>query len=234
MRELYCYRFRILLGAGVIAFASVCMSGDPRMIPDSASPDGKWVCRRTEIDESAAENGVDSTLGIVRAGTKKVAVELPISLGSNDADVNIIWAPDSKRFAYNFRAGGRYNTTQVYQLRDGKWVELESLESEETSEPLNRVQSAELTKLGLPEDTHRRRIWDSWEVRKWNDARTAVLYTYSAETVMVKEKGEDELADLSAHFLFTIKFDERGNWKITKTHQMSEEEVEEQNKGRKG
>jgi hypothetical protein len=34
-----------------------------------------------------------------------------------------------------------------------------------------------------------------------------------------------------AHFLVTLKFDEAGNWKIIKTHRMSDKEVEKIEKG---
>jgi len=34
-----------------------------------------------------------------------------------------------------------------------------------------------------------------------------------------------------ADFLLTIKFDDAGNWKIVKTHPMSEKEVEKRDKG---
>jgi hypothetical protein len=33
---------------------------------------------------------------------------------------------------------------------------------------------------------------------------------------------------LMAIFLFTLKFDAKGNWKIIKTHQMSKKELEEE------
>ena len=33
---------------------------------------------------------------------------------------------------------------------------------------------------------------------------------------------------VEAGFLFTLKFDDAGNWKIIKTHQMSKKELEEE------
>jgi hypothetical protein len=42
----------------------------------------------------------------------------------------------------------------------------------------------------------------------------------------VKKKGEEENVDLTAHFLFTIRFDDHGNWKVIKSHRMSDKEVE--------
>jgi hypothetical protein len=216
-----------LLATGPVGNARDPEEGDDRVTPNSASPDGKWVCRRPEIDEAAAQNGVSSDCAIVRAGTTKPVVELPLYVGAgvdSDKVCKVLWAPDSKRFAYNYRAGGRYESTNVYQLRDGKWSELRSLEADETSQPLKRVQTAQLRKHKLPEDTYRRRIWDTWEVTRWADAHTAILYVYSIKTVTLKE-GDDEMADLAAHFLFTIRFDDRGKWRVIKAHQMSAKEV---------
>jgi hypothetical protein len=34
------------------------------------------------------------------------------------------------------------------------------------------------------------------------------------------------LGDLVANFLFTLKFDAAGNWRIVKIHQMSDKEAE--------
>ena len=36
---------------------------------------------------------------------------------------------------------------------------------------------------------------------------------------------------MKAAFLFTLKFDEAGNWKIVKTHQMSDKEIEKEDAG---
>jgi len=58
---------------------------------------------------------------------------------------------------------------------------------------------------------------DRWEVRKWTDANTAILYA----ACHPRRSGE-----LKSAFLFTLKFDQTGNWKIVKTHRLSEKEVE--------
>ena len=51
------------------------------------------------------------------------------------------------------------------------------------------------------------------EARRWTDTNTLLLYAYSEE-----ENGE-------AAALFTLKFDEAGNWKVVKMHRMSEKEL---------
>ena len=58
--------------------------------------------------------------------------------------------------------------------------------------------------------------------REWINANTAILYAYS-QWFMGDDQGE-----LDANFLFTLKFDADGNWKIVKTHQMSEKELKEE------
>lgn len=226
------YRSLVVSITALVTSGVMCLLADDRVVAKSASPDKKWELRHTEIDEAAAANGVDSDRALVRAGTKKPLVELPLHVGDGEAadrETRLLWAPDSKRFAYNYRAGGRYETTNVYQLRNGKWTELRSLESKETSTPLKRAQSAQLAELKLPEDTDRRRIWDSWQVTRWEDARTAVLYAHSIEHITTQKDDDEEIRDLEAHFVFTIRFDDRGKWRVIKTHQMSEKEVAAQN-----
>ena len=57
---------------------------------------------------------------------------------------------------------------------------------------------------------------DYLEARSWTDANTVILYAHS-------ERNGGEAAAL-----FTLKFDEAGNWKIVKMHQMSKKELEEE------
>jgi hypothetical protein len=70
---------------------------------------------------------------------------------------------------------------------------------------------------GTPNATH-----DLLKVREWIDANTAILYApcYRRNSDKVK-----------AAFLLTLKFNAAGKWKIVKTHQMSEKEVEKIEKG---
>jgi hypothetical protein len=53
------------------------------------------------------------------------------------------------------------------------------------------------------------------------NSNTAILYGGLEEAV---RENLDEA--FGAHFLVTLKFDEAGKWKIVKTHQMSEKEIE--------
>jgi sugar lactone lactonase YvrE len=186
------------------------------------SPDKQWEYQCSDTDARA---------GIVKAGTTQAVLDLSETVPPQWAnDAWVVWAPDSKRFAINYRAGGRYNATGFYQLRSDQWVELRSPE-DDTIRVLKRAQSAQLAKMHLPKNTHQRRIWDTWKVQKWTDANTAILYAFSDRLPMFNSDRSvnderTEPGDLLANFLFTLKFDAAGNWKIVKIHQMSEKEAE--------
>jgi hypothetical protein len=59
---------------------------------------------------------------------------------------------------------------------------------------------------------------DTFKLRNWTDANTAILYA----ACYPRNSG-----DLGSRFLFTLKFDEAGNWKIVKAHRLSKKEVEQ-------
>lgn len=190
-------------------------SGTPSTFAsDWVSPDKQWEYRRV--------NGVSPE--IVKAGTTQDVFD-----PSEDLDVNrpeeaeVVWAPDSKRFAFNYTAPSAahtiYKMIALYQLRGDKWAALRSL-VDQSSE---RVQLAQLFKKQLPKSAYSRRaepIRDILKVRNWIDANTAIVYGYAAWT-----GGEPQ--DSEASFLFTLKFDDVGNWKIVKTRQISKKELEE-------
>jgi sugar lactone lactonase YvrE len=184
---------------------------------DRVSPDKQW-------EYQCSDSG---WAGIAKAGTTQTVLDL-----SEDApqpnEAEAVWAPDSKRFAFNYSPPHAphtsYETTALYQLRDNKWVLLRS-PVDEASE------SAQLTQLArkfLPKNTYQRRIWDSspvrdiLKVRKWSDADTAVLYAYAAWY----RRGSSQL---EATVLFTLKVDAEGNWKIVKAQELSSKELQKEN-----
>jgi hypothetical protein len=161
---------------------------------------------------------------IVKAGTTQVVLEPSRDLDVNRAEeAEVVWAPDSKRVAFNYTKPSAhhtfYHSTALYQLRGDKWVLLRS-PVDESSE---RLQLAQLTKEGLPKSAYSPDAdWsqDILKLRKWTDANTAMLYAYAVWA--------DGSHHSKAAFLFTMKFDPEGNWKIVKTHQMSKKELEEE------
>lgn len=118
----------------------------------------------------------------------------------------ILWAPDSKRFAFNYSTHlthHSYETVAFYQLRGDKWEALRSLAD------------------GLADEAYPRRCdpyHDTWKLRNWTDANTAILDAAC----------HGRSSELKAAFLFTLNFDDAGKWKIVKTHQLSKNELEEE------
>ena len=65
---------------------------------------------------------------------------------------------------------------------------------------------------------------------RWVDSNTAILYA-SLRQVAARRDDPGEMFDgFGADLLSTLKFDGAGNWKIIKTHEMSEKEVERREK----
>jgi len=186
---------------------------------DWISPDKQWEykCDDYGLGQCAPE--------VVKAGTSEVVVDLDQDLtvsGKDAKETEVIWAPDSKRFACNYSPLHAHHTVfqsvAFYQLRGDKWVALHS-PADEASE---RVQLAQLGKGHLPKDFNPRRCApdrDVLKVRNWTDANTAILYA----PCYGRTSGE-----LEAGFLFTLEFDTAVNWKIVKTHQVPKKELEEQ------
>ena len=128
----------------------------------------------------------------------------------------VVWAPDLKRFAFNlYSRMTDVTTVAFYQLRNDKWVALHSPVDEQSK----HSQLAQLARKYSSKNAYRKEdsspVRDSLEARSWTDANTVILYAHSEGN-----RGE-------AAALFTLKFDEAGNWKIVKMHQMPKKELEE-------
>jgi len=156
---------------------------------------------------------------IVKAGTTQVVLDLDKELKVSSPE-GLNWAPDSKRFAFTCSSPPHarhttYATVAFYQLRGDKWIQLRS----PVDESSNRSQLVQLAKEHLSKSAYPRHaepFRDILKVREWTDANTAIVYAYSAWD------------ELEVGFLFTLKFDDAGNWKIVKTHQLSKKELEDE------
>jgi hypothetical protein len=194
--------------ATTFVFSNAQESPSPAEEQPSISPDKKWGYIggdtpkpvKLSTDETVIDFFEQRNPGTAPAGQ----------------DPELLWAPDSKRFGFNYSPMHAHHmmfqSIVFYQLRGDKWVALRS-PVDETSKHIERAQSAQLRKTRSPKDASRKHFGDADEVRKWADANTAILHTYS--DMAVSE------TPISAHFLFTLKFDDAGNWKIIKTHRMS-------------
>jgi hypothetical protein len=185
------------------------------------SPDKKWEydCPQSIEYECAPE--------VVKAGTDEREVDLDGDLnvyGKYSKRSNIVWAPDSKRFAFNFPQPAPhvfYETLAFYQLRDDEWELSESLaETNAISKTISKAISGGLAAERTKKHIKAKRTAPSeivTKVHEWTDPDTTIVYAY-------EEDGEESGKTVRVDFLFTLKFDEAGKLKIVKTRQLSEAE----------
>jgi hypothetical protein len=183
----------------------------------SVSPDGKWEFRAGAAGEQddfvIAKAGSDETSLVL--SEEEYVDGLAEALGRAPAYANIVWAPDSKRFAFNLQPGKAYQTAQFYQLDETTWRKLDSLESNAaTFAPLERSMARQKQKLKLPSPDDGWPIMNSWQVRKWLDSSTALLYADREKTFEVKKES------IRAAFFFTLKFDPEGKWEIIRAREV--------------
>src|SRR5215471_3823050 len=185
----------------------------------SISPDGKWELRAgaTEQDDFVITKAGSDEPSLVLSEEEYVD-GLAEWLGRAPGYANIIWAPDSKRFAFNLQPAKAYQTVQFYQLNGDTWRKLDSLESNTArAAPLDHVMAREKKKLKLPDPGDQGwPIMNSWQVRKWIDSSTALLYAHSKRSFEINNETES----IRAAFFFTLKFDPAGHWKIARTREV--------------
>jgi hypothetical protein len=180
------------------------------------SPDGKWEFR-------AGPAGEQGDFVIAKAGSAETSLVLSEeeyadglaeALGRTPGYANIVWAPDSKRFAYNLHPTKAYQTVQFYRLDGNRWLKVDSLESNAaTTAPLEGSMARQKKNLKLPPEQRGSPIMTSWQVRKWIDPSTALMYAHWSATFPIKNETEE----VNASFFFTLKFDPVGKWEVVRT-----------------
>ena len=138
----------------------------------SVSPDKKW---EYEPDESARK--------IVKAGTNEVALDLSDQpAGNGFSYATVIWAPDSKRFAFNY-GQGRTHAASLYQFRGNEWKALKLPDDEDKIlQRADDIVAGQLKRKGLSKeklskkDLYLRLIWWTVKLDRWVDSNTAILY----------------------------------------------------------
>jgi len=173
------------------------------------APDSNGFALRTKV---VAHPRLEDTYVYFRSGETFRKIELP---ESDAYYTSVVSAPDLKRFAYNLHSRMTGTTVEFYQLRNDKWVALQS--------PVDRTskhtQLAQLARKYSPKNAYRKGDSspesDDLEARSWTGADTVILYAHS------EGNGSEAAA------LFTLKFDEAGNWKVVKMHRLSKKELEE-------
>jgi hypothetical protein len=173
----------------------------------------------------------------VKADTDEVALDLSDQpAGNGFSFATVIWAPDSKRLAFNY-GQGRTHATSLYQLRDEKWVALDSPAqiTRLKSGRMNRCRSAKGTRLVRKEVVKTGQVPAVHLVDRQRGSMGRFQHRYCVRfsaRVVARRDAPGEMDDgYGTDLLFTLRFDGAGKWKIVKTHRMSEKEVEEKEKG---
>jgi hypothetical protein len=195
-----------IAACSIAVFSRAQESPRPKEERSSISPDKKWEYKLVDGNRPA----------IVEAGTIKIVSDLSTLDVPNPDVTEVVWAPDSKRFAFNYQAGTRYQTTALFQLYGNEWHELDSPESDATTKQLDGSIKAQKKKLKLSPQTRGRPIITGYQIRKWIDSSTALLYAHSEKAFDIRNDTESA----SAAFFFTLKFDPTGDWKIVRTYEL--------------
>jgi hypothetical protein len=157
---------------GAMLFALSAQERSPS--PSSLSPDRQWEYKCPEYDgECSAE--------IVKADTTEVVLNLDKELGVAGRDsknAQIFWAPDSKRFAFNYSPPHahhtRFETVAFYQLNANKWVQMPSPIEQTEHSQLEELAKKHLLKGFNPHNCSPDR--DILNLRSLTDDNTAILY----------------------------------------------------------
>jgi hypothetical protein len=196
---------------------------EPSPSPSSVAPDKKW---EYHPDESNPK--------IVKAGTNEVALDLSDQpAGNGFSSATVIWAPDSKRFAFNY-GQGREHATSLYELRGNEWKALKLPDDEDKIlQQADDIVAGQLRRRGLSKEKlskkgmYLRLIWWTVQLDRWLDSNTAIVYASLRQVAALREAPGEMDNGYGIDLLFTLKFDPSGKWKIVKIHRMSEKEVEE-------
>jgi hypothetical protein len=167
---------------------------------------------------------VDETAVLVKTGDDKPAVNLS-DLGETikTESGKLIWAPDSRRFAFNYRSGGKYYTFDLYELAGTTWKKLPDVV--DTDAPvmrlLERSKRQQLKRLGAKKDTNPNSVMETWRVRRWLNNDIFEAYAGSAARVMISKSSADP-EYFGAALLFTGKCDNRGGWRVVTNRLLSD------------
>lgn len=134
-----------------------------------------------------------------------------------------VWAPDSKRFAFNASTEIRYQPTSFYQLKDDKWEELPPPDA--IGAALEKAVAAQMKKIRVSRKTELRLISNPIRTIKWTSPDTALVYGSLYE--VVKDNVD---VGFGPSLLFTLKFDQSGECRIVKTERPSAKEIEKYDK----
>jgi hypothetical protein len=203
-----------LLIAAVLLMAGAFSPG-AQAAPDSFSPDKKW---------KYVGSGKPK---LVKSGTNETAsLEFPEECDKGGCENSApVWAPDSKRFGFNYGSGRSHNS-MLYQLSGDEWEALDSTD-DDAMQRADDIVAAQLKKKGwskqkfLKKGMFLRLINSAVEVRQWLDAKTAIVHVIVQQVAARRDEPGEISDNFGAELLLTLKFDDAGKWKIVKMHEMT-------------
>jgi hypothetical protein len=149
----------------------------------SVSPDKQWEYRVGK--ESAV---------LVKAGSEEPVVDLSEEIGGLAVETGkVVWAPDSRRFAFNTRKGGKYYGCELYELKGTTWEKLPRLETsaEPVDQLIERSLAKELKRLGAKNHGRVNSVMTQWRVRRWLDNDTFEAYASEGRRVLLRESDDE-------------------------------------------
>ena len=181
---------------------------------DSVSPDKQWEYKCVEYDATYHQCEPE----IVKPGTSQLVLDLGEEEAVHNPEANearVVWAPDSKRFAFNYSPVHAHHTTYktvaFYELRGDKWAALRAPEDAV-------VQFAKDHVAGKAHRSKDKRIPDVLKTQDWTDSATVTM------SAIWYGEGSDAR---KVGYTLTLKFAENGSWKILQTRRLSAKENKE-------
>ncbi|MDP9004780.1 MAG: hypothetical protein M3N12_08315 [Verrucomicrobiota bacterium] len=170
----------------------------------------------------------DGAALLVRAGDDKPVINLSdVGEVTKTETGKLVWAPDSKRFALNYRAGGKSYSFDLYELEGATWRKLPDIEDvvAPVNQMIQRSQRQQLKRLGAKKDANPNSVMETWRVLRWLKNDTFQALGNSEKSVIIS-KTSDDPEYYGAAVLFTGKCDSRGGWKVVYDKLLSDAEVE--------
>lgn len=217
-----------------VLLAAFCRAEDkPLQIP---SPDKKFVYEFVDPDADAAFGKAR----VVSKSSGETLWQSPDEMNNSWVQTaKCIWSPDSKKFAVNFRAGGRYETMGIYRWNGKAFVEssspedllaarLDAIKDRQLRELVANLPPSFPNKDAILHGSFQRRIWDNFRLRRWIDDNTAEVTAYSERTVSAPDTEQDG-EEIFGSMRFVLRLDAKGQWKILKEQETSLEKAQSDN-----
>jgi hypothetical protein len=222
--------------SAALVFLPLCCAAET--LPPVPSPDAKFVFESSDPEPEAGFTEVRVRSAKTGAVVWKSAEQAMAShwLGT----VRCLWSPDSRRFALNYQAGGRYELSEVYRWNGQSFVEAPGL-SGLVNERLEAAKKQDLrglvarlpgtvteeTKNAIREGSYENRIWDNCSARRWLDDNTLEVTGYSTRIVLAP--GMDTEGEyLGAAKRFVVQMDNKGQLELAQEKDIAMEEAEKQ------